>query len=118
MYKTLPDSVNPGDDFSVRVILENNGLSRADEIVVSVNAISRTIAPKTPGNYYFERLFKGENITLDMNFATDKNAPLGLRLSSWQIWYANADGTFNRADRNPGHPHKGKGNHRHCITLN
>ena len=36
--KTIPDSVNPGDDFPVRVILENNGLSGADEIVVSVNS--------------------------------------------------------------------------------
>jgi hypothetical protein len=107
-YKTLPDSVNPGDDFSVRVILENNGLSRADEIVVSVNASSRTIAPKTPGNYYFERLFKGENITLDMNFATDKNAPLGLSTVLLAISYANADGTFNRQTETLGIPIKGK----------
>jgi len=107
-YKTLPDSVNPGDDFSVRVILENNGLSRADEIVVSVNASSRTIAPKTPGNYYFERLFKGENITLDMSFATDKNAPLGLNTILLAISYANADGTFNRQTETLGIPIKGK----------
>ena len=40
--KTLPDSVNPGEDFPVRVILENNGLSGADEIVVSVNSSTST----------------------------------------------------------------------------
>ena len=39
--KTIPDSVNPGDDFPVRVILENNGLSGADEIVVSVNSSTK-----------------------------------------------------------------------------
>jgi hypothetical protein len=108
--KTIPDSVNPGDDFPVRVVLENNGLSGADEIVVSVNSSTSTIAPKTPNNYHFDRLSKGEKVTLDMNFATDKNAPLGLSPVTLTIRFANADGTYNTQTETLGIPIKGKAN--------
>jgi uncharacterized repeat protein (TIGR01451 family) len=106
--KTIPDSVNPGDDFPVRVILENNGLSGADEIVVSVNSSTSTIAPKTPNNYHFDRLSKGEKVTLDMNFASDKNAPLGLSPITLSIRFANADGTYTTQTETLGIPIKGK----------
>lgn len=108
--KTIPDSVNPGEDFPVRVILENNGLSGADEIVVSVNSSTSTIAPKTPNNYHFDRLSKGEKVTLDMNFATDKNAPLGLSPVTLTIRFANADGTYTTQTETLGIPIKGKAN--------
>jgi hypothetical protein len=107
--KTIPDSVNPGDDFPVRVILENNGLSGADEIVISVNSSTSTIVPKTPNNYHFDRLSKGEKVTLDMNFATDKNAPLGLNPVTLTIRFANADGSYTTQTETLGVPIKGKG---------
>jgi hypothetical protein len=107
--KTIPDSVNPGDDFPVRVILENNGLSGADEIVISVNSSTSTIVPKTPNNYHFDRLSKGETVTLDMNFATDKNAPLGLNPVTLTIRFANADGSYTTQTETLGVPIKGKG---------
>ena len=106
--KTIPDSVNPGEDFPVRVVLENNGLSGADEIVVSVNSSTSTIAPKTPNNYHFDRISKGEKVTLDMNFATDKNAPLGLSPVTLTIRFANADGTYATQTETLGIPIKGK----------
>jgi len=106
--KTIPDSVNPGDDFPVRVILENNGLSGADEIVISVNSSTSTIVPKTPNNYHFDRLSKGEKVTLDMNFATDKNAPLGLSPVTLTIRFANADGSYTTQTETLGIPIKGK----------
>jgi len=107
--KTIPDSVNPGDDFPVRVILENNGLSGADEIVISVNTSTSTIVPKTPNNYHFDRLSKGEMVILDMNFATDKNAPLGLNPVTLTIRFANADGSYTTQTETLGVPIKGKG---------
>jgi hypothetical protein len=106
--KTIPDSVNPGEDFPVRVVLENNGLSGADEIVVSVNSSTSTIAPKTPNNYHFDRISKGEKVTLDMNFATDKNAPLGLSPITLTIKFAYADGTYATQTETLGIPIKGK----------
>ena len=116
--KTVPEGVNPGDDFPVRVVLENNGLSGADEIAVSVNSSTQHHRPETPSTYHFDRLLKGEKVTLDMVFATDKNAPLGLNRvslyhhvcqSRWHLYYT---------DRNTGNPDKGKGKDRHCISFN
>lgn len=107
-FKTIPESVNPGDDFPVRVILENNGLARADEIFVSVNSSTASLAPKTPSNYHFDRLSGGERILLDMNFSSDKRTPVGLSLVFLVITYANADGTYNRQMETLGIPIKGK----------
>ena len=76
--KTVPDGVNPGDDISAQVVLKNDGLSRADQITVTVNSSSPSITQKTASTYHVGSLLKGENATLDMVFSTDKKAPIGL----------------------------------------
>jgi hypothetical protein len=38
--KTVPDGDNPGDDFTAQVVLRNDGLSRADQVTVTVNSSS------------------------------------------------------------------------------
>jgi hypothetical protein len=95
VLKTVPESVNPGDEIPVRVILNNNGLSRADEITVVVDATTTSIIPKTPGTYHIGELARGENTTLDMVFFSDKNTPLGLNRVLLTLTYANIDGTLN-----------------------
>jgi hypothetical protein len=95
VLKTVPESVNPGDEIPVRVILNNNGLSRADEITVVVDATTTSIIPKTPGTYHIGELARGENTTLDMVFFSDKKTPLGLNRVLLTLTYANADGTIN-----------------------
>ncbi len=93
--KTVPDGVNPGDDFKVRVVLNNDGQSRADQITVAVNSTTPSITPTTPSTYHIESLFKGQNTTLDMVFSSDKKAPIGLNRVLLTLTYANADGTLN-----------------------
>jgi hypothetical protein len=95
VLKTVPESVNPGDEIPVRVVLNNDGLSRADEITVIVNATTTSITPKTPGTYHIGELERGENTTLDMVFFSDKNTPLGLNRVLLTLTYANIDGTLN-----------------------
>ena len=92
--KTVPDGVNPGDDFPVRIILNNDGLSRADQIMVVVNSSTKSITPKTPNTYHIDSLLKGENATLDMVFSSDKKAPIGLNPVLLALTYVNADGTI------------------------
>lgn len=106
--KTVPDGVNPGDDFTVRVILNNDGLSRADQIAVFVNSSTSSFAPKTPSTYHIDSLLKGENTTLDMVFSSDKKAPLGLDLILLTLSYANADGTITTQTETLGIPVKGR----------
>lgn len=93
-YKTLPDGVNPGDDLVSQVLLQNDGLSRADEITVSVNSSSPSITQKTPSIYHTGSLLRGENRTLVMVFSTDKKAPLGINRVFLTITYANPDGSM------------------------
>ncbi len=106
--KTLPEGVNPGDNFKVQVILTNDGLSRADQITVSVNSTTPSITPITPSTYHIESLLKGQNTTLDMVFSSDKKAPLGLNRVLLTLTYANADGTLNTQTETMGIPVKGK----------
>ena len=91
--KTIPGGVNPGDDLNAQVVLRNDGLSRADQITVTVNSSSSSITQKTASTYHIGSLLKNENATLDMLFSTDKKAPLGLNQVFLTITYANPDGT-------------------------
>jgi hypothetical protein len=92
--KTVPEGVNPGDDLIAHVVLQNNGLSRADQITVTVNSSSPSITQKTTSTYHIDSLLKGENTTLDMVFSTDKKTPIGLNRVYLTITYANPDGTM------------------------
>jgi hypothetical protein len=106
--KTIPDGVNPGDDFPVRVILNNDGLSRADQIMVVVSSSTPSITPKTPSTYHVDTLLKGENVSLDMVFSSDKKAPIGLNPVLLTLTYANADGTITSQTETLGIHVKGK----------
>jgi hypothetical protein len=91
--KTVPEGVIPGDDLHAQVVLRNDGLSRADQITVTVNSSSPSITQKTASTYHFGSLLKGEAATIDMVFSTDKKAPIGLNQVYLTITYANTDGT-------------------------
>ena len=91
--KIVPDAINPGDDFPVRVDIRNDGLARADQVTVAVNSSSASITPKTPGTYHLGTLLRGRNTTLEMVFSSDRRAPLGLTPLVLTVTYASADGT-------------------------
>jgi uncharacterized membrane protein len=92
--KSVPAAVNPGDELSAQVVLQNDGLSRADQITVTVNSSSPSITQKTTSTYHIGSLLRGENTTLAMVFSTDKKAPIGLNRVYLTIAYANPDGTL------------------------
>lgn len=106
--KTVPEGVNPGDDIRAQVVLQNDGLSRADQITVTVNSSSPSIIQKTTSTYHIDSLRKGENTTLVMDFSTDKKAPLGLNRVYLTITYANPDGTITNQTEILGINVKGK----------
>ncbi len=106
--KTVPEGVNPGDDISARVVLRNDGLSRADQITVTVNSSSPAITQKTPSTFNVGSLLKGENATLDMVFSTDKKTPIGINRVCLTITYANPDGSVTTQNEVIGIHVKGK----------
>ncbi len=95
VMKTVPVGTSPGDEVPVSVLIRNDGLSRADQITVTVNSSTPSITPRTPGTYHINELARGGNRTLDMVFSTDKRTPVGLNRVLLTLTYANADGTLN-----------------------
>ncbi len=91
--KTVPEGVTPGEEVAARVILANNGESRADQMTVVINCSRPTITQKTQSTFHAGSLQKGENATIDMVFLTDKNTPVGINRVCLAITFANPDGT-------------------------
>lgn len=96
--KTVPEGVNPGEDAYAHVVLKNDGLSRAELVTIAVNCSSPTITQKTPSIIHVGSLDKGENATVDMIFATDKNTPIGINRVCLSITYVSPDGTTTTQD--------------------
>ena len=66
--KTLPESVVPGDDFVVTLTIANDGQSRADDITVTINSSTPSLAMKSPANYYVDHLDAARKRTLTLRF--------------------------------------------------
>lgn len=108
LEKTLPSSVVPGDPFSVSIQVRNDGQGRADDIFLSLNTTSSSIALTSPANYHIDHLAPGENATFDLWFNSGKDAELGMASIPVSINYANADGSRERIAETIGIPMKGK----------
>jgi len=106
--KTVPEGVNPGDDISARVVMRNDGLSRAEEVTVAINCSSPGITQKTPSTFNAGSLEKGESVPIDMVFATDKNTPIGISRVCLTLTYANPDGSVTTQNEVIGINVKGK----------
>ena len=106
--KTLPESVVPGDDFTVTLSIANDGESRADDLSVTINSSTPSLALKSPANYYFDYVNSAQEKTLDLSFSSDKDAPLGLRDVAVTLDYLNPDGTRKHQTEHLGIPLKGK----------
>jgi len=106
--KMLPESVVPGDDFSASVTVANNGDSRADDLAIAINSSTPSLSLRSPSNYYISHLDAGQEKVLDMQFSSDKNAPLGLRDVTVTLDYLNPDGTRKHQVEHLGIPVKGR----------
>jgi hypothetical protein len=91
----VPEGISPGEEITARVVLQNDGQSPAEQVTVAINCSSPSITQKTPSTVHAGTLQKGQNSTIDMVFATDKNAPIGISRVCLLITYANPDGTMN-----------------------
>lgn len=90
--KTIPDYINPGDNFNVSLNLINKGQSKADDINIVVNLSNSFISSKSPSNYYITGLEPGETYELNLKFTSDKNAEIGLYSIPVVLQYSGASG--------------------------
>jgi len=108
LEKTIPESIVPGDSFTSSLIIRNAGEGRADDIFLSINTSTSSFSLTSPANYHFDHLDPGANASFDLQFATDKDAPLGISAVPIMIDYAASDGTRETIAENLGIPLKGK----------
>ncbi|MCX6686988.1 MAG: S-layer protein [Methanoregula sp.] len=91
--KSLPDTVNPGDSFPVRLTLENAGTLRANQVILSVNTSTSSIGVKGPGTLVIDEIDGGSSQDVTVDFVTDKKAPTGLQKVYLTFDYQLPDGT-------------------------
>jgi hypothetical protein len=92
--RTAPDRVVPGETFSLSLLLENTGLSRANDLSVQVSPSNTTsIVSLSPEHYYVEDLEPGGAVCLNLSFATDRKTPTGLQVIPVSLTYFTPDAT-------------------------
>jgi hypothetical protein len=104
----LPDRVAPGETCTAVITVKNTGLIRASDISMGVNSSTKSLVLTTNGRYYIEHLDPGEQSSMTLHLATDKNTPLGIDLVNLLITYRNPDGTTERQTETVGIPVKGR----------
>ncbi len=106
--KSLPDTVNPGDSFPVRLTLENAGTLRANQVILSVNTSSSSIGVKGPGTLVIDEIDGGSSQDVTVDFVTDKKAPTGLQKVYLTFDYQLPDGTAKQQRETIEIPVKGR----------
>lgn len=106
--RILPDRVAPGERCEAIITLENTGMTRAGDIWVEVKPGADSLVLTTPGRYYIEHLEPGERSVIALQFATDRNTPIGLDLFNLDIMYQNPDGTVVNQTETVAIPIKGR----------
>lgn len=91
--KSIPDSVNPGENFSVNLDIKNEGVLRANQAVISMSTSSVSIGVKGPNTLALSDIDGGTVKSVHLDFITDKNAPLGLQQVNLDFSYFLPDGT-------------------------
>jgi hypothetical protein len=94
--KTLPDTINPGESFPVQLDLKNAGTLRAGQVLLSVNTSSSSIGVKDSSTIVVGDLEGGASKTVNVDFLTDKKAPIGLQNILLTFDYQIPDGTKKR----------------------
>ena len=94
--KTLPESVNPGDSFSVQLGLKNEGLLRAGQVLLSINTSSTSIGVAGSNTLVLNDLDGGASKNIVLNFLTDKDTPTGLQRINLLFTYQLPDGSLQQ----------------------
>lgn len=91
--KSMPESINPGDDFVVYLHVKNNGLLRANEMSLSLSPGTPAIGVKGPTTLALSDLDGGMSKEVQVEFITDRTLSSGLQHVTLNITYFLPDGT-------------------------
>jgi len=96
--KSLPYSINPGDEFLVALNIKNEGVLRAGQIVMTVNTSSTSIGVKGSNTVTLHDIEGGGSKNLSIDFLTDRDTPTGLQRINLGFDYQLPDGSFKHQD--------------------
>ena len=93
MSSTLTGSVNPGDEIPVTLTVSNAGQTLADDVILRIENVSATVAPKNSDAYHLGAILAGGQKTVDMALLSDKKTTAGLVRIPVTISYHAIDGS-------------------------
>jgi len=93
MDSTPTGSQNPGDEIPVLVTVMNSGEMLSDDVIVKIENVSSTVAPKNTDQYHLGAIQAGETKTFNLVLLSDKKASAGLVKVPVTIRYNAIDGT-------------------------
>lgn len=108
IYKELPESINPGEDFPVTLTISNAGSIRASDIILSTSTSTSSLGSTGPNTISLESMNGGGTQTVTLDFVTDRFVPVGLQKVTLSIDYKLPDGTPKHQDEVIEVPIKGK----------
>jgi hypothetical protein len=90
---SLTGSVNPGDEIPVTLTVRNAGQTLADDVIIRIDNVSETVAPKNADSYHLGAIAAGEQKTVDLALLSDKKTTAGLVRIPVTIRYNAIDGS-------------------------
>ncbi len=91
--KTLPESINPGDSFTVLLDVRNAGLLRAGHVIVTANTSSRSMGVRGSNTLVLDDIDGGGSKAAEIGFITDDKVAIGLQKVNLAFDYQLPDGT-------------------------
>jgi hypothetical protein len=91
--KSMPENINPGDNFFVNLSVKNEGVLRANQVSLTLNPGSSAIGVKSPTTLSLSDLDGGMTKDIPVEFITDRGIASGLQHIMLNITYFLPDGT-------------------------
>ena len=92
---SLPDTVNPGNEIPVRLVVRNGGETGTDDVTIRVDNVSTLIAPKKTDLYHIGAIGANESKTLNLVLLSDRDTPPGLVRVPLTLQYNWIDGSVH-----------------------
>ncbi len=89
----LPDTVNPGDEIPVMLVVRNGGETGTDDVTIRVNNLTTMIAPKKTDLYHIGAIEANESKTVNLVLLSDRDTPPGLVRVPLTLQYNWIDGS-------------------------